>query len=79
VLGSIFWLTVEKKPLLRMGLPGLGAMLAGTFLLFQSLQDFNTTGLFPIGKSMLASLFLIPGTVALIMGLILALIARMRE
>ncbi|MGB4623421.1 MAG: glycosyltransferase family 2 protein [Candidatus Methanoculleus thermohydrogenotrophicum] len=79
VLGSIFWLTVEKKPLLRMGLPGLGAMLAGTFLLFQSLQDFNVTGLFPIGKSMLASLFLIPGTVALIMGLILALIARMRE
>ncbi len=79
VLGSIFWFTVEKRPLMRMGLPGLGAMFIGIFLLLQFLQEFNATGLFPIGGCMLASLFLIPGAIALVVGLILALVARMRE
>ncbi len=79
VLGSIFWLAVERAPLLKIGLPGLAAMLAGTFFLFQFFLEFNETGLFSIGLGMLASLFLIPGTVALILGLTLALIARVRE
>ncbi|NLZ29579.1 MAG: glycosyltransferase family 2 protein [Methanomicrobiales archaeon] len=79
VLGSIFWFTIERKPLMRMSLPGLGAMFIGIFLLLQFLQEFNATGLFPIGGCMLASLFLIPGAIALVVGLILALVARMRE
>ncbi len=79
VLGSIFWLTVERKPLLYIGLPGLAAMLAGIFLLLQFLQGFSETGLVSIEQGMLASLFLIPGTIALMLGLMLALIARMRE
>ena len=79
VLGSILWLTVERKPLLHIGLPGLATMLAGVYLLLLFLQGFNETGLFSIGQGMLASLFLIPGTVALIVGLVLALIARLRE
>lgn len=79
VLGSVFWLTVERKPLLHIGLPGLVAMIAGIFLLLQSLQGFNETGLISVEQGVLASLFLIPGTVALIMGMVLALIARMRE
>jgi hypothetical protein len=79
VLGSIFWLIVEKRPLLHIGLPGLAAMFAGIFFLLQFFQGFSETGIVPIGQGMLASLFLIPGTVALVMGLMLALIARMRE
>ncbi len=79
VLGSIFWLAVERKPLLHIGLPGLAAILAGVFLLLQFFQGFNETGLIAIEQGMLASLFLIPGTVALIVGLMLALIARLRE
>ncbi|MDD2473945.1 MULTISPECIES: glycosyltransferase family 2 protein [unclassified Methanoculleus] len=79
VLGSLFWLIVEKKPLLNIGLPGLVAVIAGVFLLFQFFQGFNETGLIPIGQGMLASLLLIPGTVALVLGLALSLIARMRE
>ena len=79
VLGSIFWFTVEKKPLMRMGLPGLGAMFIGIFLLLQYLQEFNATGLLPIRGCMLASLFLIPGAIALVVGLILALVVRVRE
>ncbi|MDD3934165.1 MAG: glycosyltransferase family 2 protein, partial [Methanoculleus sp.] len=43
VLGSIFWLTVEKKPLLHIGLPGLAAVLAGMFLLLQFLREFSET------------------------------------
>ena len=79
VLGSIFWLTVERKPLLHIGLPGLAAVLAGVFLLLQLLQGFSETGIIAIGQGMLASFFLIPGFVALVMGLMLALIARLRE
>ena len=79
VLGSIFWLAVERKPLLHIGLPGLVAMLGGVFFLFQFLQGFSETGLVPIEQGMLASFLLIPGTVALMLGLMLALIARIRE
>lgn len=79
VLGSIFWFSVEKRPFLRMGLPGLGAMFVGVFLLLQFLQEFNATSLFSVGKCMFALLFLIPGAVALVMGLILTLISRARE
>ncbi|MCM2464922.1 glycosyltransferase family 2 protein [Methanoculleus sp. CWC-02] len=79
VLGSIFWLAVEKRPLLHIGLPGLAAMLAGIFLLLRFFQGFSETGLVAIEQGMLATLFLIPGTIALMLGLMLALIARMRE
>ncbi|HOI12228.1 MAG TPA: glycosyltransferase family 2 protein [Methanoculleus sp.] len=79
VLGSIFWLAVEEKPLLHVGLPGLAAMLAGVFFFLQFLRGFSETGLVPIEQGMLASLLLIPGAVALMLGLMLALIARMRE
>ncbi|MDD4253664.1 MAG: glycosyltransferase family 2 protein [Methanoculleus horonobensis] len=79
VLGSIFWLVVERRPLLHIGLPGLAAMLVGIFLLLQFLRGFSETGLVPIEQGMLASLFLIPGTVALVLGLMLALVARARE
>ena len=75
VLESIFWFPVEKNAHAQ-GLPGLGAMFIRSF--FCNLR-FNATGLLPIGQGMFASLFLIPGTVALIVGLMLALIARMRE
>ncbi|KAF5087790.1 glycosyltransferase family 2 protein [Methanoculleus horonobensis] len=79
VLGSIFWLTVERKPLLHIGLPGLAAMLAGIFFFLQFLRGFSETGLVPIEQGMLASIFLIPGTVALMLGLALALVARVRK
>ncbi|MDN7013178.1 glycosyltransferase family 2 protein [Methanoculleus sp. FWC-SCC3] len=79
VLGSIFWLAVERKPLLHIGLPGIAAMFTGIFFFLQFLQGFSETGLVPIEHGMLASLFLIPGTVALMLGLTLTLIARMRE
>ncbi|WP_332448460.1 glycosyltransferase family 2 protein [Methanoculleus sp.] len=79
VLGSIFWLVVERRPLLHIGLPGLAAMLAGIYLLLQSIQGFNETGLVQIEHGMLASLLLIPGAVALVLGLALALMARVRE
>lgn len=79
VLGSIFWLVVERRPLLHIGLPGLAAMFAGIFLLLQFFRGFNETGFAQIEQGMLASLFLIPGTVALVLGLALALMARVRE
>ncbi len=79
VLGSIFWLTVERKPLLHVGFPGLVGIFTGTFLLLQFFRGFSETGLVPIEQGMLAFLILIPGTIALIVGLMLALIARLRE
>ncbi|UYU19603.1 MULTISPECIES: glycosyltransferase family 2 protein [Methanoculleus] len=79
VIGSIFWLAVERKPLLYIGLPGLAAMVAGIFFFLQFLRGFSETGLVPIEQGMLASLFLIPGTIAVMLGLGLALVVRMRE
>lgn len=79
VLGSLFWLAVEKKPLLHIGLPGLATMLVGIFLLLRFFQGFSETGLVAVEQGMLASALLIPGTVALVLGLVLALIARTRE
>jgi glycosyltransferase involved in cell wall biosynthesis len=79
VLGSIFWLIVEKKPLYHIGMPGLVAMFIGIFLLVRFLQIFNEAGLFSIEYGLAASLFLIPGAIGLVMGMMLALIARLRE
>lgn len=79
VLGSLFWLAVERKPLLHIGLPGFTAMLAGIFLLLQFLEGFSETGLVGVEQGMLASIFLIPGTMAVVLGLALALVARTRE
>ena len=79
VLGSIFWLVVERKPLLHIGLPGFVAMLAGIFFILLFLREFSETGIVPIEQGMLASLLLIPGTVALMLGLALALVSRVRK
>lgn len=79
VLGSIFWLAVERKPLFHIGLPGLAAVFVGVFFFLRFLRGFSETGLVPIEQGMLASLFLIPGTVAVMLGLALALAARMRK
>ncbi|WP_261598194.1 glycosyltransferase family 2 protein [Methanoculleus formosensis] len=79
VLGSIFWLAVERKPLLHIGLPGLAAMLVGIFFFLQFLRGFSETGVVPIEQGMLASLLLIPGAVALMLGLALALVLRVRK
>lgn len=79
VLGSIFWLAVERKPLLHIGLPGLAAMLLGIFFFLQFLRGFSETGVVPIEQGMLASLLLIPGAVALMLGLALALVLRVRK
>lgn len=78
VLGSIFWLTVERKPLLHIGLPGLATVLIGIFFFLQFLRGFSETGLVPVEQGMLASIFLIPGSVALMLGLALTLVARVR-
>ncbi|NLM28920.1 MAG: glycosyltransferase family 2 protein [Methanomicrobiales archaeon] len=78
VLGSILWLTAERRPLLNIGLPGLVVMLAGVYFALQFLQEFAETGILPIGRGMLASLLLIPGATILTAGLVLALAARMR-
>ncbi|MFA7561838.1 MAG: glycosyltransferase family 2 protein [Methanoculleus sp.] len=79
VLGSLFWLTIERKPLLHIGLPGLAVMFVGIFFFLRFLRGFSETGLVPIGLGMLASLCLIPGAVALMLGLVLALVVRMRR
>ncbi len=79
VLGSLFWLTIERRPLLHIGLPGLAVTFLGVFFLFQFLRGFSETGLVPIELGMLASLCLIPGVVALMLGLALALVIRMRR
>ncbi len=78
VLGALFWLMVDKRPLLYMGGPGMIAMLAGVFLGVQFFQLYNKEGYFSVGYGLLASVFFIPGVIALLMGMILDVTSRMR-
>jgi len=79
VLHSLFWLFVEKRPLLYIGVPGFGAVVAGVVLGTRFLQHYNLYGAYSVEYALLVTVFLIPGAVALILGLMLDIISRMRR
>ncbi|MGB7532767.1 MAG: glycosyltransferase family 2 protein [Halobacteriota archaeon] len=77
VLGSIIRVIAEKRPLLYIGVPGLVFLLIGFFFGLQLLRQYNQSGYFSMPFTMLAGFFIIVGTLAVFIGLVLNVISRL--
>lgn len=59
VFYSILSLIKDKKPLLFLGIPGVFFLIVGLFLGWQTIEVYNSTNYFPVGKSLLTVLCII--------------------
>jgi len=71
VLKYIIILVAERRPLLFIGIPGFVLMITGLLMGIYTLQNYNITGVFPILQAILVSIFLVLGTLAFFIGLVL--------
>jgi len=71
VLSYVIWLIAERRPLLFIGIPSFITVLFGLFFGVQILQYYNQTHIFLVPYAILASIFLIIGTIGMFMGLML--------
>jgi len=71
VLSYIIWLVAERRPLLFIGIPSFITVLFGLFFGVQILQYYNQTHIFLVPYAILASIFLMIGTLGMFMGLML--------
>ncbi len=78
VLNSLFWRAIEKKPLLYFGAPGFAAILLGVLLWMRLLQIFNETGVLSLEYGVTVSVLSVAGVVALLMGMMLDIVARVK-
>jgi glycosyltransferase involved in cell wall biosynthesis len=78
VLNSVIGLIAEKRPLLYIGGPGLVLIMIGFFFGLRLLQLYNQEAYFSMPFTMLAGFFIIVGTLAVFMGLVLNAILRLR-
>ncbi|MEA2055069.1 MAG: glycosyltransferase [Candidatus Thermoplasmatota archaeon] len=82
VLRYILWLVAERRPLLFIGVPGLASILVGLFFGMKTLQYYSKGEVYLSG-ALLAIFFLIIGTLAVLMSLLLNIlphiIQRARE
>ena len=82
VLRYILWLIAERRPLLFIGVPGLASILVGLIFGMKTLHYYSE-GLVYLSGALLAIFFLIVGTLAVLMSLLLNIlphiIQRARE
>ena len=71
VLSYIIWLVAERRPLLFISLPGFLLLTIGLFLGIKTLQYYNQMHVFLLSHAILVSIFMIIGTLAMFMGLML--------
>jgi len=71
VLKYIIWLVAERRPLLFIGIPGFVLVITGLLMGIYTLQHYNQTGMFLILQAILISIFLVLGTLAVFIGLVL--------
>ena len=76
-LGTIISWISEERPLLFLGLPGLMLIMIGFFFGLQLLRLYNNSGYFSMPFTMLAGFFIIVGTLAVFMSLVLNVISRL--
>ena len=70
VLGYIIWLVAERRPLLFIGVPGMALILAGLIFGMKALQYYSR-GIAYLSGALLAIFFMIVGTLAVLMSLLL--------
>lgn len=78
VLTSLFWLSVEKKPLLYFGVPGFASIALGMLLWMQFLAVFNESGAFSLEYGFTLSALFVAGAITLLMGVMLDIVSRVR-
>jgi len=71
VLKYVVYLVAERRPLLFIGIPGFVLIIIGLIMGIYTLQRYNQTGMFPILQAILISIFLVLGTLAVFIGLVL--------
>jgi len=83
VLSYVIWLVAERHPLLFIGVPGFVFLVVGVFWGIRTLQVYNQTHVFLISYALLTSIFLVIGSLAMFIGLVLnvlpSIIRRVRE
>jgi hypothetical protein len=67
----------EKRPLLFIGVPGFVLIMIGFFFGLQLLRLYNQSSYFSMPFTMLAGFFIIVGTLAVFIGLVLNVISRL--
>ena len=71
VFYSILSLIKDKKPLLFLGVPGFIFLVVGFLLGWQTIDVYNSTNFFPVGKSLLALLCILIATFSIFSAFIL--------
>lgn len=83
VLSYVIWLIAERRPLLFISVPGFILVILGLYFGIQTLQYYNQTSILPVPYAIMASIFLIIGVFAMLVGLmlnvLLGMIQRARE
>jgi glycosyltransferase involved in cell wall biosynthesis len=77
VLGSIIQVIAEKRPLLYIGVPGLALIMIGFYFGLTLLRQYNRLGYFSLPYTLLAGFFIIVGTIAVFISLVLNVIGRL--
>lgn len=71
VLSYVIWLVAEKRPLLFIGVPGFVFVILGLATGIYTLQLYNQTQVFIIPYAIIVSIFIMLGSLAMFMGLVL--------
>ncbi len=77
VLGYLIWLVAAKRPLLFISLPGFILVIIGILLGITTLESFSQTTILNFGYTIIVSILLIIGTLAMFFGLLLNIIPMM--
>lgn len=76
VLTSVLKLIVEKRPLCFIGVPGFILTLFGLLLGIYTLQYYNQTQIFILSYAILICIFLIIGTLSMLIGIVLNVLSN---
>lgn len=76
VLGYVLWVVMEKRPLLFLALPGLVSVIIGLILGFYAVQHYSETSMFLIPPTVVGSVLIVVGVVAMLFGLMLSVLPK---
>jgi glycosyltransferase involved in cell wall biosynthesis len=76
VLGYVLWVVVERRPLLFVALPGFICIIIGLILGFYTLHEYTQTSMFLIPPTVIGSVLIVVGSLAVLFGLLLSVLPR---
>jgi len=79
VLSFLIWFIAEQHPLLFIGIPGLALILIGFFFGYRTVRFYNAHHVFLISYALVTAIFLIIGSLMVLMSLLLNVLPRIIE